>query len=277
MCREPDLFAPIAALMAPHRDGPLPDAATLTRMLRTHAPTLADEAGVALHFVAQQGDARDYEAGIGALGAIPTRPDNWHDYFNALAWCAWPHSKLACHRAHLAEIEQRRAAGLPGRGPRRDALTQFDECGILVVSSAGDILAALANHEWEQTFWQRRARLLESTRFLVFGHGTWEQLRAPFHGLCAKAIYRQVGNEWLSLDALARQQEADRWLAAHLAAPTALPSPRALRPVPLLGIPGVTGENAVPDYYRDTSQFRPRRHSTPHPCQSNHGPSAACG
>lgn len=259
MSRDPDLFAPIATLMAPHLGGPLPDATTLTRMLHTCAPELTVEADVALHFVAQQGDARDYEAGIGALGAIPTRPDNWHDYFNALAWCVWPHSKRACHRAHLAEIEQRRAAGLPGRGPRRDALTQFDECGILVVSSASEILAALANHEWEEAFWQRRARLLESTRFLVFGHGTWEQLRTPFHGLCAKALYREVDAAWLTLDAHARQQEADRWLATRLAEPATLPGPRALRPLPLLGIPGVTSENARADYYRDASQFRPRR------------------
>lgn len=254
-----DLFAPIAGLMAPHLDSPLPDAAALTRMLHAHAPGLAREAGVALHFVAQQGDARDYEAGIGAHGAIPTRPDNWHDYFNALAWCAWPYSKLACHRAHLAEIEARRAAGLPGRGPRRDALTQFDECGILVVSCDADLLVALANHQWEEAFWHHRARLLESTRFLVFGHGTWEQLRAPFHGLCAKALYREVDTGWLSLDGATRQQEADRWLAARLAEPATLPNPRALRPLPLLGIPGVSPENAARAYYRDTRQFRPRR------------------
>ena len=99
-----------------------------------------------------------YEHFIFQHAAVPTRT-GWHDFFNALAWCAWPRTKAACNRLHLAELHARTAAGLPGRGPRRDALTQFDECGIVVVSSDTDLLALLAAHEWEEALWTRRARL----------------------------------------------------------------------------------------------------------------------
>ena len=153
------------------------------------------------------------------------------------------------------------AAGLAGRGPRRDALTQFDECGILVVSADPEVSALLAAHAWEAAFWQRRARLLATTRFLVFGHGSWDQLRAPFFGLCAKAIHRVVDPAWLALSPADRQAEADAWLAAHLADPAQPFGKASLVPLPLLGIPGLTPASECADYYRDTRQFRPRRPS----------------
>ena len=31
-----------------------------------------------------------------ATGEVPTRESDWHDFFNALAWCAWPRTKCRC-------------------------------------------------------------------------------------------------------------------------------------------------------------------------------------
>src|SRR5690606_1712694 len=107
-----------------------------------------------------------YEAHIHNTGAVPTRPNDWHDFFNALAWCAWPQAKAALNAAHIEEIEHRRTAGLDGRGRRRDALTLFDECGMLVISSDANILNLLATHEWEAAFVTHRSRLTNTTRFL---------------------------------------------------------------------------------------------------------------
>jgi len=177
----------------------------------------------------------------------------------------WPRSKAACNALHLTEQHSRLAAGLAGRGPRRDALTQFDECGVLVVSTDPEISALLAAHAWEAAFWQQRARLLATTRFLVFGHASWDQLREPFFGLCAKAIHRVVDADWLAQPLPARQAEADVWLAAHLASPTQPFGKASLVPLPLLGIPGLTPASDCADYYRDTRQFRPRRQSASPP------------
>lgn len=252
------LFEPIASLLSGFPDG-LPDAAALTACLRVHAPGTVSGSGYPLRFVPPPENVEAYEQHIHATGEVPTRPSDWHDFFNALAWCVWPRSKAACNALHLREQAARAAAGWPGRGPVRDALTQFDECGVLVVSADPDIPALLAAHAWEEALWTRRARLRDSTRFLIFGHGSWDQLRQPFFGLCAKAIYRQVTADWLHLPVPARQAEADAWLAGRLADPDRPFDKAALSPLPLLGIPGVTADSERADYYRDTRQFRPPR------------------
>jgi hypothetical protein len=256
------LFEPIAAWLGRFAAPGVPDHAELDALLAEAAPDARSGGGAAIRFVPPAGDAEGYEARIFASGEVPTRSGDWHDFFNALAWCAWPRTKAACNRLHLAELHARAAAGLAGRGPRRDALTQFDECGIVVVSADADIPELLGAHEWEEAFWSRRARLLQTTRFLVFGHGTWDQLRAPFVGLCAKALHRVVDPAWLALPAADALTETDAWLAAHLAANIDTLTPRSLSPLPLLGIPGVTPDNECAAYYRDTRQFRPRRRST---------------
>ena len=257
------LFEPIAAWLGRFTTPGVPSHAELDALLAEVAPDARSGGDARICFVPPAGDAEGYEARIFASGEVPTRAGDWHDFFNALAWCVWPRTKAACNHLHLAELHARTAAGLPGRGPRRDALTQFDECGIVVVSTDADIPALLAAHEWEEALWTRRARLLQSTRFLVFGHGTWDQLRAPFVGLCAKALFRVVAPAWLALPAAQALAETDAWLAAHLAANIDTLTPRSLSPLPLLGIPGVTADNECAAYYRDTRQFRPHRRMTP--------------
>jgi len=108
---------------------------------------------------------------------------------------------------------------------------------------------------------QRRAHLLATTCFLVLGHGSWDQLRAPFFGLCAKGAYRVVERDWLALPASGALAETDAWLAAHFRAGFASLSPRLLSPLPLLGIPGVTADADCAGYYRDVRQFRPPPHT----------------
>lgn len=251
------LFEPIAELLRRFDAPPLPDVAALDALLQATAPGTVTASGKPVHFDAGPAPLEGYEARIHDTGAVPTRANDWHDFFNALSWCVWPRSKAALNAAHVREIAARRAAGIAGRGPLRDALTQFDECGLLVVSSDPAIPERLTAHEWQEVFWARRAELAGNTAFLVFGHGSWEQLRSPFIGLCAKTLYRVVAPQWFDLPAVERQREADAWLAAQIDTGEQLSSPRALRPLPLLGIPGVTPDNACADYYCDTRQFRP--------------------
>ncbi|HRP67643.1 MAG TPA: DUF3025 domain-containing protein, partial [Thauera sp.] len=169
------LFEPIAPWLRRFAAPGVPGHAELDALLAEVAPAACSGGGAPIRFVPPTGDAEGYEARIFARGEVPTRAGDWHDFFNALAWCAWPRTKAACNRLHLAELHARAAAGLPGRGPRRDALTQFDECGLVVVSADAELPALLAAHAWEEALWTRRARLRQTTRFLVFGHGSWDQ------------------------------------------------------------------------------------------------------
>ncbi len=107
---------------------PRPDSAALAALAEQHPRHVAS--GQRIRFVPPQDDGKAYECRIWERGEVETRPDNWHDFFNALVWLSFPHTKNAISAAHVRAMQQ------PGelRGRVRDALTHFDECGIVVLS-----------------------------------------------------------------------------------------------------------------------------------------------
>lgn len=217
--------------------------------------------GVPLRFVEPSGGPDGYEQRAFLTGEIATRPGNRHDLFNALIWLAFPLTKAALNRRHFAAITRARRDGQAGRGALRDALTQFDECGVVVAGSAPELWQGVCGHSWREVFVERREELLCSTRFLLFGHASHDALAAPFVGLCGKALFLEVDAAWLELPDAAARAELDTRLAACF--DTDEFSPRDWQPLPLLGIPGATPDNEQPDYYEDTRQFRPARTMRP--------------
>ncbi|MCX9157895.1 DUF3025 domain-containing protein [Niveibacterium sp. 24ML] len=217
-------------------------------------PCLAD--GTPIRLIASA-HAEGYEAGIARTGGVPTRSDDWHDYFNALVWWRFPRAKAALNAAHLAEIDSR-AQGAP-RGRRRDALTQFDECGVVVSASDPALLDCLRQHDWRGLFWDARAAWGHRISVTVFGHASLDQLRAPFLGLCGKALLWEVSPAWFASEPALRWRELDAWLADCIGRQDVFGAPRDLRPLPFLGVPGLVAANAAADYYDDTRQFRPLR------------------
>lgn len=83
-----------------------------------------------------------YEGRVIARGEVPTRPDDWHDLFNALAFVTFPRAKRALHARQYAILQARVPPGttrLPNARTReQDALSLFDEGGIVVASCDGD-------------------------------------------------------------------------------------------------------------------------------------------
>ncbi len=217
--------------------------------------------GAPLNFVPPPANAETYEERACLSGEIATRPDNPHDLFNALIWLAFPQTKAALNRRHVAALKAAREQGNAARGPLRDALTQFDECGVVVAGSCPDLWSALCAHRWREVFVERRAELLRSTRFIVFGHASHDALAAPFIGLCGKALFMDVDAAWLNLPEAAALAALDARLAVLF--DTGNFAPHDWQPIPLLGIPGATEENRRPDYYDDTRQFRPARTMRP--------------
>jgi len=244
---------PLSAFLQPLFTGGTPDLPRLNAMARERR--LVTGGGVALRFVEPSGGADGYEERAFLAGEIATRPGNRHDLFNALIWLALPLSKAALNRRHFAALTEARREGRSERGALRDALTQFDECGVVVAGSSPDLWQGLCAHRWREVFVDRRAELLRSTRFMVFGHASHDALAAPFVGLCGKALFIEVDAAWLEL------AEMDTRLAARF--DTGDFSPRDWQPLPLLGIPGATVENERPDYYGDRRQFRPARTMRP--------------
>lgn len=253
------LFAPLRARLHGFSSLP-PSIGELNRC--AHDLALQTARGQPVRFVVPGNSRLAYEERIWWLGEVETRPDNWHDAMNALIWLTYPRLKAAINQSHHAAIaaQQPQTQQPRGRGPWRDALTQFDECGAIVVSSELDLWQGICAHRWQEVFWQQRNRVMEKLRVFVVGHASLDLLRAPHIGLCSKALFLHVDASWLDQPLEQQLADVDQHLCQRFAAHTALSlTPRSFKPLPLLGLPGVTAASERPEYYQDRRQFRPLR------------------
>ena len=253
------LFAPLEPLLEQlQRDGALLEVEPLNILAAKRG--IVTGSGAPLRFVIPGASGLSYEERIYWLGEVETRPGNWHDGFNALVWLSYPRTKAALNARHHQALAQQQAGGAASRGPLRDALTQFDECGVAVVSSQLDLWQEICNQHWKEVFWLRRAEMLRSLRVFVFGHASFDMLRTPRLGLCGKALFLHVDETWLGLPAAEQLADVDARMAQRFTGDvTGYAKPRDFRPLPLMGIPGVTPDNECPAYYDDQRQFRPLR------------------
>lgn len=91
-----------------------------------------------------------YDGRVVLLGEVPCLVESYHDFFNVLAWAAFPRSKRALHARQLRAFEGVLAAGpsrLPNRRTReQDALTLFDEGGAVIAAAAEPFRVVLFGH-----------------------------------------------------------------------------------------------------------------------------------
>lgn len=224
------------------------DAAAVERGLRTAN-------GLPLRFLPPADDGLGYEARIAQTGVVATRSGNRHDHYNALAWLNFPRAKAALSARHALALA-RQADGR--RDPERDALTHFDECGVVLVSERPPLFDLLAAFAWRELFVAHRHEVLAHMALVVFGHATREQLLQPFHGLTAKALPMPVAPAWFALPTAARIAAVDDFVTAAIDSGRCARA-RDLQPLPLLGWPGIVPASEDPAYYDDTRQFRPGR------------------
>ncbi|MDN0074798.1 DUF3025 domain-containing protein [Crenobacter sp. SG2303] len=231
-----------------------PDQASYDRLAAVARERVAGFPAV-LRFVADLEPEAYYEAHIGATGEVPTRLCNWHDWFNALAWCAWPRAKSALNARHLRAL----ARGEVKRGSLRDAATLFDECGVVLAVSDERMADALKDMDWATLFLARREGWGRAIAPFVLGHALSEQGLTPHIGWCGKALLLPVPPAFFSQTYEAQLAQLDASLAERLADDTWLARPRELLPLPLLGIPGWWTANEDPAFYANTDYFRPSR------------------
>jgi hypothetical protein len=185
-------------------------------------------------------DGNAYELYV-RTGRCPTR-DNLHDFFNGLCWIALPRTKARLNELQGAEIER---DGIGARrGPVRDAITVFDENGVLLQAPAR-IWGALAERRWHDLFVDLRP-LWSEARVLIVGHALLEKLASPRKNL--------TGHVWAHPCPSVDPVEADAWLSARLD-PQLLAS-KPFTPLPVLGIPGWCRDNQNFSFYGDSDVFR---------------------
>jgi hypothetical protein len=198
------------------------------------------ESGKPVRFVPPRARDAYYEVKVHETGQVETRPDNTHDFFNALAWLAFPRTKARINALHAAQIP--RESGR--RGPLRDLLTVFDEGGAIVRCDDAELIGLLRRTEWKSLFWENRERVRTAMRLLVFGHATMDQALAPWPGITCKALVMPAAAD--------PDAAACEWLAGL--APGS--SPRVMPPLPVFGYPGWSAQDA--GFYEDPRYFRTR-------------------
>lgn len=201
-----------------------------------------------------------YDGQIYTRGEVPSRADNWHDFFNMLVWASFPRAKRAVNARQYAAASVHFAAApapagdelvrggvprsvpagaartrLPGARTReQDALAMLDEGGLLLLcrdaAAARTAERALASDRPGAALGAEAAS--RAVVPLVFGHALYEHLvssAAPVRACVAFVVADQA----LPTDPDAARAMADTALAARLADATFVATPAALGSVVL--------------------------------------------
>jgi len=246
-----DLHPDFLAALEPLTDWPTPAQYDELARLVPHA------ADVALpRFVSQNRDqiqrCGGYEEHVAKLATVPTRPGNWHDFFNMVVWAHFPKLRWALNALHvdpnLGPKDPRN-----GRAPAQNLAATLDEAGMLVTSTSSAVLNELRALRFKRVFWEMRAEVLETTRFWLVGHGMFESLLTPHTALAARSLLLHVPSHPSGEAGERFRWELDALAAAHVHAW------RTTRPVldivPLLAIPGYH-DNDSAAFYDDPSNIR---------------------
>lgn len=234
--RQP-LYAPLSPLRA-HlpRSGEPPDIDTLNALAADRG--IVAGSGAPLRFVVPGASGLSYDERIWWLGEVETRPGNWRDAFNALAWLTFPLGKAALNRCRHRTLAGRRHIARPEakRAPANDAPTQFDECGIVLASPDISVWRQDAN------FRVQRALARENMTAFVFGHGSFDLLRDPRIGLCGLATFFHVDDAWRDRPLAAQIADIDSRIARRLSGD--LPDRARLRNFRVLSLHDIAGGDA---------------------------------
>jgi len=228
-----------------------PNCDQLNAMLPTG---LCTESGQTIRFVPSTQLADDaYEHRIYTTGQVSTRPDNWHDLFNAMVWMRFPKIKIAMNTLHFHAYSQQTKNS---RGPLRDALTLFDECGVIVFSNKLKILEDLAQRRWLDAFQADSFRT--DVQLSIIGHAMLEKYLSPYKSMTAKALFVHMDSHSIRLPRQEILSRIDREIARQMSGGKLLTKPACLSPIPLAGIPDWWPDDRQNDeFYADLQVFRP--------------------
>jgi hypothetical protein len=229
-----------------------PDCGQLNNMLPTG---LCSAGGSKIRFVSSDLlDDGPYEHRIYTTGQVSTRPESWHDLFNAMVWMRFPGIKTAMNTLHFSALAEEKAGS---RGKLRDALTLFDECGVIVFSACEETLQALAQRRWKDAF--LNGDFQHETSLCVAGHAMLEKYLSPYKSMTAKALLVRTSPDIMGSPRDEALTILDYEIARLMLAGELLKQPSELSPLPLAGVPGwwPSQDQGQADFYDDLQVFRP--------------------
>lgn len=263
------LFDPVRGLVdelsAGHPDS-WPGLDDFQRLLDHTTGGLHTRDNVAIRFVEQDEDRvrgfeHAYEPRIYLRGEVQTRRQNWHDLFQLFIWCQFPQCKIQLNALHYHAARGRLSANPPrlNRSPLENAITLFDECGVIIASSNPLLLQLIRDMQWQKLFWQYRDQLGSQLHCIIFGHALYEKAMQPYPGLTGNALLIDTDTSFHQLE----RRRKWRWLDNHIGdifeSESENITTRFYYPFPILGMPGWDSNNRHPEYYANSSYFRPSR------------------
>ena len=205
------------------------------------------------HFICQK-EALDYEKKVVEERSIPTRLNNWHDFFNNLTWLSFPLIKQALVERSV-NIRQNKL-GTTQRSPQQSLLAHFDECGMLLCSTDSSYFDLVKSFSWKLLFQENQ--LLNHVFPLVVGHGLMEKALKPYIGMTAKVIFVHVKPDFINFSLEKKIRLLDNKISTYIMSQQLPHSPQSLCPFPLLGWPNwfdLQDDN----FYNNTGYFRLER------------------
>lgn len=237
-----------------------PSCGALNYLISEQRGAIVNTNGIDIKFVPQYERPKVFETGFEQRaflsGEVQVRPENWHDLLNALIWLLFPKSKAALNARHyrVLEIDQ-----FLGRSPEGDALTLFDEEGVVVISRDVELTRLITDFRWVELFYERRREVMLHMSFYVFGHALLEKTISPYVGMTGKAILINQPDDVLNDNAIDARAYTDNALLQIVSNQHAFTSGREFSPLPMLGLPGCWSGNEKLDFYLNESYFRPKK------------------
>ena len=150
------MFKPLQPVFAKLEGESFPGIEEWNALLARHYPGITVNNGCSLHFVPQEagrlGFESQYEPRCYLTGEVQTRPDNWHDFFNALVWLTFPKAKAAINARHYQALVHAAEATASQRGKVRDMATLLDESGVIVVCANAELAELICTYKWKELF-----------------------------------------------------------------------------------------------------------------------------
>jgi len=192
-----------------------------------------------------------YEPRVYLKKELQTRTENWHDFFNAMVWMSFPQTKKILNSLHFNTASKRDVG--TNRSTLENRITQFDECGAIIISSNKTLLELIRKHQWKELFINHKQSFENEIKCVVFGHAIFEKSLTPYIGMTCHCILME--DEKLLKDAQnSNYTNLDKHIA-KLWKHTIASKAARFNAFPILGIPDYWSDQSN-KFYSNDNYFR---------------------